>query len=124
MSNNCGLFPELEDQMTAFAPDLERGKMGSPDRVDALVWAMTELLVEQVPYSGLIEYLAAEMVGSKPGRRQPGMPDGFPAASLEATMSRLRKIPSLGHSGLRDFSYLRKVDIVCTNSSVFSDADR
>src|SRR5262245_61528185 len=47
--HHCGLFPELEDQMTAFAPDLERSKMGSPDRVDALDWAMTELLVEQGP---------------------------------------------------------------------------
>jgi hypothetical protein len=30
--------------------------MGSPDRLDALVWALTELCVERVPYSGLIEW--------------------------------------------------------------------
>lgn len=34
-------FPELEDQMCNFVPD---DYAGSPDRVDALVWALTELV--------------------------------------------------------------------------------
>jgi phage terminase large subunit-like protein len=34
--HHCGVFPELEDQMTAFVPDLDRDKMGSPDRVFGL----------------------------------------------------------------------------------------
>jgi hypothetical protein len=42
--------------MTAFVVDIDRGKSGSPDRVDALVWALTELMVERVPYQGLIDY--------------------------------------------------------------------
>ncbi len=34
----------LEDQMCAFTSDFDRGRAGySPDRVDALVWALTEL---------------------------------------------------------------------------------
>ena len=37
---HVGAFPELEDQMCTFAPDVTTG---SPDRVDALVWALTEL---------------------------------------------------------------------------------
>lgn len=37
-------FPELEAQMCAFTVDFDRkGKGYSPDRVDALVWAMTDL---------------------------------------------------------------------------------
>ena len=41
---HAGDFPELEDQMCAFTVDFDRSKQGySPDRVDALVWAMTEL---------------------------------------------------------------------------------
>jgi predicted phage terminase large subunit-like protein len=37
-------FPALEDQMCAFTVDFDRSAQGySPDRVDALVWAMTEL---------------------------------------------------------------------------------
>lgn len=37
-------FPALEDQMCSFKPDLDRKKAGySPDRVDAMVWGLTEL---------------------------------------------------------------------------------
>jgi phage terminase large subunit-like protein len=40
---HAGLFRELEDEMCAFGPDgLAGGR--SPDRVDALVWAVTELV--------------------------------------------------------------------------------
>lgn len=40
--SHVGAFPELEDQLTTWAPN--EGKP-SPDRLDALVWAMTELMV-------------------------------------------------------------------------------
>ncbi|HEV8680513.1 MAG TPA: terminase family protein, partial [Stellaceae bacterium] len=44
---HIGAFPQLEDQMCAFAGDFDRAAAGySPDRVDALVWALTDLLVE------------------------------------------------------------------------------
>jgi phage terminase large subunit-like protein len=40
-------FPELEDEMCDFGPDgLSNGR--SPDRVDALVWAITELMLGRV----------------------------------------------------------------------------
>ena len=38
--HHCGSFPDLEDQMCSFASDAYDG---SPDRVDALVWALSEL---------------------------------------------------------------------------------
>jgi len=38
----AGRFPELEDQLCAMTVDGYRGP-GSPDRADAMVWAMTEL---------------------------------------------------------------------------------
>lgn len=37
--HHVGLFAELEDQMCSWTPD----SAGSPDRVDALVWALTDL---------------------------------------------------------------------------------
>jgi phage terminase large subunit-like protein len=43
--HHVGLFAELETQMCSFVPD---NFDGSPDRVDALVWALTELMVSQV----------------------------------------------------------------------------
>ena len=40
---NCadlvGTFPQLEDQLTGYSA----GSSGLPDRLDAMVWAMTEL---------------------------------------------------------------------------------
>jgi phage terminase large subunit-like protein len=42
--HHVGLFDKLEDQMCTFSVDNIRGNgMGSPDRVDALVWGLTEL---------------------------------------------------------------------------------
>lgn len=40
---HLGQFEALEDQMCTFTPDFDRSKEGSPDRLDAAVWAMTEL---------------------------------------------------------------------------------
>jgi phage terminase large subunit-like protein len=41
---HVGEHPALEDQMTAFVIDFDRRAQGySPDRLDAMVWAMTEL---------------------------------------------------------------------------------
>lgn len=43
--SHVGAFPALEDEMCAFGPDgLDGGK--SPDRLDALVWAVTALALE------------------------------------------------------------------------------
>ena len=44
--HHVGLFAELEAQMCSFVPD---NFDGSPDRVDALVWALTELMVDREP---------------------------------------------------------------------------
>jgi predicted phage terminase large subunit-like protein len=45
--HHVGSFPTLEDQMCEFTSDFDRSRAGySPDRVDALVWALTELIVE------------------------------------------------------------------------------
>jgi phage terminase large subunit-like protein len=68
---HMGAFTALEDQMCEFTPDLDRSKpkrdpmdpsslgMGgtrsSPDRADALVWAFTELLVEEISSWGIYE---------------------------------------------------------------------
>ena len=45
--HHVGVLAALEDQMCAFTSDFDRSAAGfSPDRVDALVWALSELLVE------------------------------------------------------------------------------
>ena len=43
--HHVGTFSQLEDQLTSFTSDFDRGSAGySPDRLDALVWALTELM--------------------------------------------------------------------------------
>ena len=55
-AHHIGTFPQLEDQMTNFTSDIDRVAAGySPDRVDALVWAFTELLVEPMIGYGIYE---------------------------------------------------------------------
>jgi phage terminase large subunit-like protein len=45
--SHAGTFTELEDQMCAFTSDFSRASAGySPDRLDAMVWALTELMLE------------------------------------------------------------------------------
>jgi phage terminase large subunit-like protein len=68
--HHVGAFPVLEDQMAAFTSDYDRKAAGySPDRVDALVWAISELLVEQVPYEGLLSHYAAEAASARESLR-------------------------------------------------------
>ena len=56
--HHVGTFPELEDQMCEFTPD---GNMGySPDRMDALVWGLTELMVGSISHEGLMDYYRQE----------------------------------------------------------------
>jgi phage terminase large subunit-like protein len=44
--HHVGAFAQLEDQMCAFTQDFDRSTAGySPDRLDAMVWAITELML-------------------------------------------------------------------------------
>jgi phage terminase large subunit-like protein len=44
--HHVGALSELEDEMCGFAPNMPGGMSGgSPDRVDALVWAFTDLMI-------------------------------------------------------------------------------
>lgn len=45
--DHIGMFEALEDQMCSYTSDFDRGN-GSPDRLDALVWAFTELFPSMV----------------------------------------------------------------------------
>jgi hypothetical protein len=53
--HHVGRFAELEDQLCAFTTQGYRGE-GSPDRADALVWALTELMLGQSEGWGIFEH--------------------------------------------------------------------
>jgi phage terminase large subunit-like protein len=42
--HNVGMFPEMEDQLCSWVPGDK-----SPDRLDAKVWAYTELMLDAPP---------------------------------------------------------------------------
>jgi len=54
--HHLGALPQLEDQMCAFSRDFDRDSAGySPDRVDALVWALSQLFLEPMAGAGMFE---------------------------------------------------------------------
>jgi hypothetical protein len=50
-----GAFPELEEQLLQFSSAGYKGDK-SPDRADAMVWAVTDLAVDMAPGLGLLEW--------------------------------------------------------------------
>ena len=54
-----GSFAQMEDQLCGFTPNGYVGD-GSPDRADAMVWALTELMLEP-PTDGLLEFIQADL---------------------------------------------------------------
>jgi predicted phage terminase large subunit-like protein len=88
--HHVGGFPELEDEMTSFEP----GSPNSPDRMDALVWALTELMIApgyqaitsfHVPTLGATrsEAAAANFAGLGAGNTD-APPGGWPIGSPQA----------------------------------------
>ena len=55
--HHVGVFADLETQMTAFTVDQVRSRGSSPDRVDALVWGLTECALDGGE-PGIIGYYA------------------------------------------------------------------
>lgn len=56
--SHLGSFPELEDQACLISSDGYAGE-GSPDRLDALVWALTELMLGERTFYDPDEYMRA-----------------------------------------------------------------
>jgi phage terminase large subunit-like protein len=57
---HAGSFPELEDQLVAFTTD---GYVGdhSPDRADAAIWALIELMLSPADAAGWLDYARQRM---------------------------------------------------------------
>lgn len=54
---HCGVFAKLEDQMCLMTPNFDRSRAGfSPDRVDALVWAVSALMFEHSEGDAVFEF--------------------------------------------------------------------
>jgi predicted phage terminase large subunit-like protein len=83
--HHVGTFAELEDQMCAFTSDFDRSRSGySPDRLDAMVWAFSELMVKaESPQAVFGVYGQFPSAGATYGgnggapARQTSFPDGL-----------------------------------------------
>lgn len=97
--HHVGAFPELEDQLCTFAP----GSTSSPDRLDALVWALTELMGTP-DGTAIIEFYRREVEENK----TLSDPYGWSMPSGEVTKSvRLIVPPGTSHViGISGVAYL------------------
>lgn len=106
--SHIGTFAELEDQMCEFTTNFDRATMKySPDRVDALVWGFTYLLVDQLASSGLMEYYRqeAEAVQARlNGTTNPTLGYGSTAISTEVRI-KLKTNGSSQAYGMRGTKY-------------------
>lgn len=76
--SHVGYFPELEDQLCEYTAD---GSMGySPDRMDAMVWGFTELMVGSIPHEGLMDYYRQQ--SEQVADRLKGINPALPAANV------------------------------------------
>jgi len=57
-AHHVGFFPELEDQLCSWVPDVG----SSPDRLDALVWALTDLVVDRARVAPVVVPASLEQV--------------------------------------------------------------
>ena len=94
--HHIGTFPQLEDQMTNFTSDIDRAAAGySPDRVDALVWAFSELLVAPMKGEGIYELYRQQAEAAEQRRKpqpvqivpQPGSMEWFELQKRKAEQS-------------------------------------
>jgi len=79
---HVGEYRELEDQMLNFST---AGYLGSrsPDRVDALVWALTDLMVVPMPSWGIFEVTRQRAMEARPVPPPPPEPYYAPGWSHE-----------------------------------------
>ena len=80
--HHIGTFSKLEDQMCAFTSDFDRARAGySPDRLDALVWALTDLMIHPMQGWGWYELQRQRAEEATAGNKPPPEdPDHIPWA--------------------------------------------
>ena len=65
--HHVGRFATLEDQLCAFTTAGYRGDR-SPDHADALVWAISELMLDRVDGAGVLEFYRRQAEAAKAGK--------------------------------------------------------
>ena len=94
-----GSFPELEDQLCTY----EAGSSDSPDRLDAMVWAISELMVNSVQPE--IKIVAPILIGASDvgGERRAVLPGEFEIHRRQRRGSLCSRSRSSGFTIRRNF---------------------
>lgn len=79
--HHVGQFPELEEQMGMMTTaGYQDG--GSPDRLDARVWAITELMLQTGAHAGFLAMVQADLAATRVSRSdQPAAPEHQPGSA-------------------------------------------
>lgn len=84
-----GAFPELRDQMTTWTIDAK----WSPDRLDALVWALVELGLIGAQGQAFLSYYKDRVVGQRATAHIPKGPQGLPRLGKEVDAPVCKCVP-------------------------------
>ncbi len=84
-----GSFPELEDQLCAFTPAGYAGD-GSPDRADAAVWALSELMVAPEPETQAFVLVGLGAIFGRHDVREPDQKENYEEAEAAAARGELK----------------------------------
>lgn len=73
-----GTLPELEDQAASFTTDWQRSRDGSPDRVDAMVFALAELMDGAAGFEAWCAYVTGQAARDRAEQSVPLPPPTLP----------------------------------------------
>jgi phage terminase large subunit-like protein len=102
-------FKDLEEQMTNYTANDEYGLPGSPDRMDAMVWAAHQLMVQGMDGAGVLEYYRQLSVEAN-AKRVAEVAQARGEKVPEAAVAVLEPVPSLKPKPLaQDPDYIRSI---------------
>src|ERR1700720_1187208 len=112
--SHIGAFETLEDQLCAFAP----GCSDSPDRLDALVYALSDLMTQPMAGEGILEY--ARLEAEKVVKGVEDSPHGWSIGAQEGASTFAAPVgPAAGWDTAADFFAGRQGGISTGGSPAF-----
>lgn len=121
--HHVGFFAQLEDQLCEYTPD---GNMGySPDRMDALVWGLTELMIGSIAFEGLLDYYQQESRAVKDrlsGKREESPTARVPLHGPEGVGTAFGRAGDRYNLELDGLFYVKEADVAILQGAGFQRA--
>lgn len=121
--SHVGTHSTLEDQMCLFTLDFDRKAMGySPDRVDALVWVLTQLFLEGGD-SGLLDWMREEVQARQVAQQSSSNPSDWIEMEGPATITQAYGIGGDKYTVTNGRVFVRPTDIRGMRSAGFKEVN-